>query len=153
MAQNEPTISPRVAQYSVLFTSRLLSFFALLQGLSIILGGESRWSSRAFAVALLFPGSPPSWGVVLGVGGIASLIGSYAGKHRLITIGHFICSAWSVFLCLSFALAAFLDELASITGVWAYAFMAVAYALFGVTYKEARKSAVQCNYTRQPSSV
>lgn len=135
----ELTINPRLAQFAVQLAGRVLSWFAILQGSFIIFGGLDRWSSPSFAAALLLPGSPPSWGIILVILGLSALVGSHMARLRPVIFGMFGGAAWCAFFAMAFGVTAMQNSLASTTGVWAYGLIGTLYGLIGLTYRQSRK--------------
>lgn len=135
----EMKINPHIAQYTVVVTGRLLATFSLLQGLNIIVGGPDRWAGRSFAVALLLPGAPPTWGVILFLFGLISMYGSIRGRFTPVVVGSFGSAVWCAFFTLSMGITALSDRLAATTGVFTYGALAILFVLVGVAYKESRK--------------
>ncbi len=133
-------INPLVAQFTFVFATRILGAFACIQGLNIILGGKDRWTGQGYAVALLLPGAPPSWGVILLATGLISIMGSVIKKNTVAMAGLYLSAIWSAFFSLSFAIASVEYPLAGTTGIWTYATLAFLYALFGVGHKESQKA-------------
>lgn len=136
----ELTLNPRLAQWIVQSIGRLLATFAILQGLNITFGGARRWGTDAFVIAMLVPGAPPTWGVVLLILGIIALVGSLKARFTPVVIGMLGGSVWCGFFALSFAISTLRNENAATTGVWAYGAFAVLFALIAVAYKESRKT-------------
>jgi len=135
----ELVINARLAQYVVQTIGRIISIFAVLQGLSIILGGKVRWSAEAFATALLLPGAPPSWGWLLSIFGLIAIAGTFARRGNMVAFGLFGCAAWSLFFAASFVVTAIQNERSALTGIWAYLLLSIISVLVGVTYRESRK--------------
>lgn len=136
----ELKLDARACQIVVSQTGRLLATFAILQGLNIIAGGPQRWAGQSFSVALMLPGAPPTWGVILTVLGAVGLIGSLRGRYRPVYFSMYGSAIWCVFFAAGFGLAAITTPTAATTGVWAYGTLAVLYVLIGVVYRESRKT-------------
>lgn len=137
---NDLKIDPRVGQFFVQTVCRLLATFAILQGLNITFGGRNRWAGDSFAVALMLPGAPPTWGVILTLLGVSALAGSLTGRYTPVIVGMYGASIWSGFFAITFGLSAVSNPLASTTGVWAYGTFAVLFILVAHAFKESRKS-------------
>lgn len=83
------------ANKMLLVTTWALSLWAVYYGLVTILGGAARWSSPAYETALQVPGAPESWGIVLLLAGITSIIGWLAKNRILLIAGNGLAFFWT----------------------------------------------------------
>lgn len=89
---------------------RVIGFWAVLNGSLICLGGASRWGSPAYNVVEQVPGAPETWGVVIILAGLCTLVGSYTKKYWLKNIGLMGTATYCLFFSIGFSYAAFLFE-------------------------------------------
>lgn len=135
----ELKINPRVAQVAVQMTARLIATFAIIQGVTIIIGGPHRWSGLSYSVALKAPGAPASWGIVLLLFGVAALAGSLLDRLELVTWGVFLTGLWCLFFALSFATGAWLYRDANTTAMWTYGLLTVLCSVIAAAYHQSRE--------------
>jgi hypothetical protein len=121
--------------------SRLSAGYALVQGVSILVGGEKRFSASAYSVALSVPGAPWVWGVFLVVAGLLMAVGLAIGRDLIAAVGAFMVSVWSALFAITFAAASIQYEEANLTAMWVYGKDAVFFAIMAVilrTYDQGR---------------
>jgi len=133
------SINPRVAQGAIQMASRLLATFAIVQGITIIIGGPHRWSGFSYAVALLVPGAPATWGVALLAAGGIALWGSIRDHLNSTALGLFAGGTWCIFFALSFATGAWLYRDANTTAMWTYGVLGILFILTGTVYHQSRE--------------
>jgi hypothetical protein len=134
----ENSIDHRIAQWTVQAVARATATFAILQGANIVVGGRLRWSSEAYATALLLPGAPASGGVVLLLAGLATLVGSLLGRQAPVAAGLFSTGAWSGFFALAFLRAQTSSPTASSTAFWSYALIGLVSLILAMAYWRSR---------------
>jgi hypothetical protein len=78
----------------------IYGLYAVGQGVGIIAGGPGRWSSPAYAVVKQIPGGPNTWGIILILAGVITIIGSVTREWLIKTVGLVTIILWS--LCFSF---------------------------------------------------
>jgi hypothetical protein len=129
-----------MAQWAVTQGSRLLSLFAILQGVFIVLTEPSRWASPGFTYALAVPGAPPTWGWVILLAGLVSAYGGILHKLIYIVIGFYASAVWSFFFAGVFG-KAFMDiPSSSGLGLIIFAILGVMYAGMAEVYRNTRKA-------------
>lgn len=70
------------------FCIRLIGIWAIVHGILTCLGGIAKWTSPAYDVVKLIPGSPYTWGIILCVGGMFTLSASLLGvEYERIILG------------------------------------------------------------------
>lgn len=136
----ELKINPRVAQVAVQMTARLIATFAIVQGITIIVGGPHRWSGLSYAVALKAPGAPASWGFALLAFGITALAGSLRDRVDVVAVGTFLTGLWCFFFSLSFATGAWLYRDANTTAMWTYGLLTIICSVVATAYHQSRES-------------
>jgi len=109
----ELNIAPRYAQWAVQGLARLLATFAILQGGWIVLGGSARWSGASYAVAMLVPGAPATWGVTLALAGVAALALTFTHHLRPVAVALFVIALWCGCFTAAIVAAALRNPLAS----------------------------------------
>jgi len=129
-------IHPRVAQWVIQALARLLATFALVQGVGIFLGGPQRWQSPGLAVAMMVPGAPATWGVILAVLGAITLLGTVKARHRLVANGLMGIATWCTFFTFSLLLTLLRDARVSTTGVPTYLFVTVTCCCVAIAYRQ-----------------
>ena len=134
----ELRINPRVAQAAVQMLARLIATFAIIQGLTIIIGGPHRWSGLSYSVALKAPGAPASWGIVLLLFGATALYGSLRDRLDVVAISTFLTGLWCFFFALSFATGAWLYRDANTTAMWTYGLLTIICILIAAAYHQSR---------------
>jgi hypothetical protein len=84
----------RLAEERVLLNSLtlVLGFWGVVLGTLTILGGGPRWRSPVFETALLLPGAPESWGVILATAGALLLVG-WGVRHSGRPVGDYLVAA------------------------------------------------------------
>lgn len=128
----ELNIAPRYAQWAIQGFARLIATWAILQGGLITAGGAKRWSSPAYAVAILVPGAPATWGVSLLVIGALILAGTFTVCLRLTAVALYLLSVWAAGMTTASVAAWSRDERAS-TG-FNYPLLGVIAAVLAVIY-------------------
>lgn len=101
--------------------SQIVAGYALVQGMLIILGGEDRFSSPGYRVALGVPGAPTIWGVVIMLSGAVLIAGKAMHRNRVASVGAAFCSVWSFLFAVAFYRSAVLSESANLTAIATYA--------------------------------
>ena len=121
--------------------SRLAAGYCLVQGISIVIGDEMRFSGAAYSTAMSVPGAPDIWGAFLIVAGLFMVIGLSAGRDVIAAIGAFLASAWSALFAVTFAVSASKFSEANLTAMWTYGKDAVLFIILAVilrTYGKGR---------------
>jgi ABC-type xylose transport system substrate-binding protein len=118
--------------------SRVLAFYAVVQGLNILVLDEKRWSGPAYHTAMSIPGGPDTWGALLLCAGAVAFLGSVIRHMRWVAVGHTLCAVWAFFFALAFLRAAIVTSTTGTTGV-------VAYSAIGALSMIIAASAVQLN--------
>lgn len=103
---------PGSARVMLLATNYALAFWALYFGVVTFAGGRERWASPAYRTALLAPGAPESWAVVVGGAGLLLLAGTIFRLRRTLILGNGIGFFW----CLAYG-GSFLREFFANPGV------------------------------------
>jgi hypothetical protein len=131
-------LNPQIARWMLQAITRLIGTYAILQGIVIIIGGRERWSGKSFAVALTVPGAPATWGVVLMLCGLLTLLGTFVRVRlagpRVALVGTMGIAAWCLFFAASLLLTALADHRASTTGIGTYLLFAILAAILAVAY-------------------
>lgn len=102
---------------------RLYGGAILLYGLVIIAQGPARWSGPAYATATALA-SPPVWGAIIAVLGVAILAGSITGRFWLRNIGLYGAAVWLGFFAITILLEALTSSRLSLSGVILYGLIA-----------------------------
>jgi hypothetical protein len=97
-----------------------LGFGAATLGLAVYLGGMDRFGGAPFATARLVPGSPWTWGLVIGLAGVLTLVGAAMNSRRFLRTGLFIQAFWYLFFDISLIAAAVADPHVPLTGCVIY---------------------------------
>jgi lysylphosphatidylglycerol synthetase-like protein (DUF2156 family) len=121
--------------------SRLSAGYCLVQGISIILGDDVRFSGPAYATAMSVPGAPDIWGALLIGAGLLMVFGLSAGRDVIAAVGAFFASAWSALFAVAFAVSASRFSEANLTAMWVYGKDAVLFVILAVilrTYGKGR---------------
>lgn len=124
----ERTLDPHVAQWVVRTVTRIVSVYAIVIGVAIIIGGPARFGGVSYSVALALPGAPTTWGVIVAVGGAVSLLGTILGRAAIVAAGLLLQGLWSLMFASAFAIAMFNFPNANSTGMWVY--LSIALILF-----------------------
>jgi len=131
----ESKLPVHFAPWVIQALGRLALTAAVILGLIIIIGGRARFSGPSFASALAYPGAPASWGIVLGVLGIAGLSASLLGGLRITRWALYGMATWALFFAYSFVQTAARDTGAGTTGIVIYVYVAVNAIVLGVAHK------------------
>ena len=115
--------------------SRLAAGYCLVQGISIILGDDMRFSGAAYSVAMRVPGAPDIWGAFLLAAGLVMIVGLSAGKDIVAAVGAFMASAWSALFAVAFAVSASKFPEANLTAMWTYGKDAVLFVVLAVVLR------------------
>lgn len=107
----------------------VLSVYAMVQGIMIIIGGEQRFSAVAYSTALLVPGAPQSWGWFLAFAGTLSFAGIKNRSYRLGMTAMTLAGVWSMFFAIAFLVSALEHEQANVTAVAVYTKDAILFLL------------------------
>lgn len=113
----------------------VLAFYAIGQGILIILGGDGRWSAIAYITASMAPGAPASWGWVLLTCGIFAFTGI---KNRMYVVGMVsmgIAGLWSMAFAIAFLSSALKYPEANVTAVAVYGKDAVLFILVALAQR------------------
>lgn len=139
--------NPVTAPWILTGVVRLSATVGSLFGLAFILTsppfellGPLRYSGAAFQGMLDFPAAPGSWGAVLLIASLLTLAGSLSGRSAVTKLGLTGITCWCFFFSLTFLLTVFEDSRASITGVFAYAWLTLIHAAFAAAFGYARYS-------------
>jgi hypothetical protein len=128
-------VSPHVAEWTLQGLARLTGTWAVVIGVSILFGGERRFSGPSYTYALQLPGAPPSWGVWILVGGLLVVAASLQGQRVMLFAALLVCALWS----LSFATCTFLSLLdindAGGTGTPTYLYIGVLSIFLAAAYR------------------
>lgn len=135
----ERRLDPHLSQWIIQSLSRWLATYAIIQGAFIVLGGPARWQGPSFATALLVPGAPASWGVVLCILGVAALAGTFTAHYRTTAAAVFCIGAWAFFFAISVAKTAMGDPNAATTGIFVYGHQAVTAVALAIVYWRVRR--------------
>ena len=128
-------IDPGAAAWTIQALARLICTFAILIGFAIIVGGEQRWLSPSFEVALRYPAAPESWGVVILAFGSVGLLGSLLDRYVYVKWPLYLIAVWALFFAGNFAVSAYQYALASNTGPLAYGTLGVVSLVLGVAHR------------------
>lgn len=112
----------------------LAATWAVGYGLSLILQDRGIWASAVYDTARLVPGSPPSWGIILSVGGLMMFVGMHLGRRGLMRYGAWIGLLWHFFFVVSLSKEVIEGDM-SMSPVVNYTVAFVAYAILIVTYR------------------
>lgn len=69
-----------VATFAARATIWIYSVYAVLQGAGVLYGGIGRWNGPTYQYLRQIPGNTTTWGLILLVGGLTTIVGSLAGK-------------------------------------------------------------------------
>lgn len=138
MTHPELVLQPRIAQWTTQAFARLLATFAILQGMTIMLGGERRWSESQYDTAQLVPGAPGSWGVILFLTGAVALYGSLTCRLRVAVGGLVAAGVWCAFFAIALAEAILTIPGAAATPFTTYSILTVAFMLAAAAYWQSR---------------
>lgn len=116
----ELVVDPHVAQWVVRTMTRAVATYAVIVGVTILLGGPSRFAGLSYEVARDTPGAPESWGLSIIAAGVLMLVGSIWAKPRLIGLGAVIGAIWALLFASAFGVAAWWYDEANTTAPWAY---------------------------------
>lgn len=112
--------------------TKLVAGYTLVQGTSILIGGPERFGAPGYSIALIAPGAPWSWGVVLILSGLIMVCGVVKRHSRTVAVGAFTAAAWSMFFATAFAWAVMGNPLATNTGMWVYGKDAALFTVLGI---------------------
>lgn len=88
-------------------TIRGAGYYAIIQGVGILIGGPGRWTSPTYALLRGVPGAPASWaGVAIGLGAVI-LVGSYTRRWIIKSSAMFLLCVWHVCFATGALVAAF----------------------------------------------
>ena len=121
----ERAVDPHVSQWAVRTISRIAATYAIVIGITILVGGAPRFGSVSYEVARNIPGAPWSWGVAILAAGAVLLVGTLIGSPLTSALGAFVAASWSLMFAIAFALAAQHNPLANTTGQWTYGMIAM----------------------------
>lgn len=138
----ERRLNSREAQWTVQAIARGILTIGLWLSLSILVGGEERWSSPSYETALNYPYAPESWGWVIGAASVAGIVASLMGRLRIVAGSLFLIAVWALFFAWSFLDTAASNPLAATTGIPIYVGLAVACLLVGAVHKRSSHHAV-----------
>ena len=113
----------------------IMSFYGLVQGFVIVVGGANRFSAVGYATAMQVPGAPPSWGWFLIGCSLVCIIGIRTANWRLASLGMWLSGLWSMFFATAFAISALRDPHANLTAMVAYGKDAILFILIAVIYR------------------
>jgi hypothetical protein len=128
-----------ISQWVVQALGRLALTFAVIVGVLILAGGEQRFGSQSYAIALTYPGAPHSWGYVALASGVLGMVASLLGYLRWVWWSLMLLSIWALFFAISFAQTAYLDPHSSTTAIAVYAYVAVSSLIVGVAHRDSIK--------------
>lgn len=140
MTHPELVLNPRIAQWTTQAFTRLLATFAVLQGLTIIVGGEKRWSEAHYETAQLVPGAPGSWGILLLLTGAVAIFGSITGRTKTVMTGLSLSAVWCAFFSIALAEAVFTVPNAATTPLTTYSIFTVAFMLAASAYWQSHRA-------------
>ena len=135
---HELNLSPDIARWVVQALARWWGTVAIAVGMLIILGGEERWSSPSFAAALLVPGAPASWGLVVATFGALTLVGSFTPRLKVTAAGLFGVAVWCLFFAGAMLKTALDNPGAASTGAAVYTGVAVTTLVLCAAYWRSR---------------
>lgn len=131
----ELSVDAHVAQWAVQTIVRALSIYAIVIGITILIGGSARFSSTSYEIARHAPGAPESWGAWALTSGMIAFAGTLAARPVVVFIGALLAALWCLLFASAFALAAYQIDEANTTGMWSYLALAVVFlVLAGVHY-------------------
>ena len=131
----ELALDAHVAQWGMRALVRALATYAVVIGVTILLGGRARFAGLSYEAALNTPGAPTSWGIWISMAGLVAITGTFLAKPRVVMIGTFFAALWCLLFASAFAIAALKHDQANTTGMWTYLVLAVAFlVLTGVHY-------------------
>lgn len=125
----ELVMDPHVAQWFVRATTRLLASYAIIVGVTILVGGEGRFAGLSYKVANETPGAPESWGWTICIAGAVMFVGSFLGHPRIIGLGAILGCVWALLFAWAFSVAAVRYSDANTTAMWAYGLLFLVFAL------------------------
>lgn len=131
-------LDPDICTWVVQALVRLFATYASVQGALILIGGRARWSSPGYVTALMVPGAPSSWGLVLLVVGTLTLVATFRVLMRTAAAGLALMGFWCFFFALSGAITAIKNPLAGTTGTPTYGCLGVACVVLGIAYWQGR---------------
>lgn len=123
----EQALDPHVAQWAWRLLTAVGSVYAVVIGVSILLGGKPRFTAPAYQIALRIPGAPWTWGIIILASGLLLAAGIFLGQARVIAAGGLFATLWSGMFSVPFAIALQQNKGANATGVWSYVFIAVVF--------------------------
>ena len=126
-------------QWVVQALTRLLATYSVALGVLILLGGRARWSGPSYVTALMLPGAPASWGVVLLIVGVLTIWGTFRVKLATVMLGCYSIAVWCFFFGMAGLKTAYDNPLAGTTGIPTYAVLGVTSAILGVVYMQSRR--------------
>lgn len=126
---DEPTARDTTRDFTM-----LASTWALVYGLTLIVQDRSIWAYPAYNLASAVPGSPPTWGYILCIGGLLMFAGMHFGIRRVMSAGTWICLLWHFSFVVTLSQAVWNDDL-SASPLVNYAVAFVAYGLLVITYR------------------
>lgn len=136
----ELVLNPRIAQWTVEAFTRLLATYGVILGVFVLLSDEKRFSAPQYMTTLQLPGFPESWGGVMLVLGAAILIGSLTRRCSWVEYAGYGAAAWEIFFTLSVLDAVVAAPEASPTAFIIHGFVAIAFLLSAITYRQSRKA-------------
>lgn len=116
----ELVVDPHVAQWLVRTVTRAVATYAVVVGVTILLGGPTRFAGLSYRAAIETPGAPESWGISIVIAGLLMLIGSIWAKPVLIGVGAVLGAIWALLFATAFGIAALWFDEANTTAPWAY---------------------------------
>jgi len=135
--ETELVIDPRIAQWTVQTLARLLATYAVCNGAHIIISGRTRFTGPSYETAMLVPGAPASWGVVLIIAGLLALFGSLTLRPRIACVGLWIGGLWSMFFTITFFASYLSHRAGNPTGMWVYGLLCCLYYIASAAYRMA----------------
>lgn len=97
-----------------------------LMGFSLLVAGPNRFSNSGFATARLVPGGVYTWGVVILIAGIATLIGAWSWHPQLLRWACLGMAFWYLWFDLSLIVTSAMDPKGSVTGAVVYLMLTAA---------------------------
>lgn len=136
----ELVINPRIAQWTVEAFTRLLATYAIVLGVIVLTASDARFAAEQYASTLQLPGFPTAWGAMLLIFGAVALVGSLARSPRMVEAGSFAAAVWEIFFAVSILKVVVMSPNASPTAAAVHTFVAVAFVLSAITYRQSRRS-------------